>query len=201
MRATMKLWVLLCLAGLAVLTAGPDGCPPATDADRDGVVDTSDNCPDVPNPDQADTNGDGIGDACTPAPKLTLQITGQGAVTLSPSGVTYSTADTPVIVTYDSGARVTLTATPAVGWLFDHWEGDITADANPTALTIDGDKAITAVFVPEPPGDGPKPETKRACCLPNNQCEDLTVSECEQRGGLPKAAGSKCETTICVFGG
>jgi hypothetical protein len=35
-------------------------------ADRDGdhVADDSDNCPDVVNPDQRDTDGDGIGDAC-----------------------------------------------------------------------------------------------------------------------------------------
>jgi YD repeat-containing protein len=34
------------------------------DADGDGVADDADNCPALPNPDQADTDGDGIGDAC-----------------------------------------------------------------------------------------------------------------------------------------
>lgn len=34
------------------------------DADGDGIADGSDNCSDVPNPDQADLDGDGIGDAC-----------------------------------------------------------------------------------------------------------------------------------------
>lgn len=34
------------------------------DCDRDGVVDPLDNCIDSPNPSQADTDGDGIGDAC-----------------------------------------------------------------------------------------------------------------------------------------
>lgn len=38
-------------------TDGPDG-------DDDGVPDTSDNCPDVANPGQADSDEDGIGDAC-----------------------------------------------------------------------------------------------------------------------------------------
>lgn len=35
-----------------------------TDLDGDGVVDDMDNCPDVPNPDQKDTDGDKLGDAC-----------------------------------------------------------------------------------------------------------------------------------------
>ncbi|MEL7160057.1 MAG: PKD domain-containing protein, partial [Bacteroidota bacterium] len=35
-----------------------------TDGDNDGVADVDDNCPTVSNPDQADSNNDGIGDAC-----------------------------------------------------------------------------------------------------------------------------------------
>ena len=53
---------------------GPESCDPATggcvsgpplDSDRDGICDTRDNCPFSFNPDQADSNGDGVGDACT----------------------------------------------------------------------------------------------------------------------------------------
>lgn len=38
----------------------------APDEDRDGVEDGRDNCPTVANPDQRDTNRNGIGDACEP---------------------------------------------------------------------------------------------------------------------------------------
>jgi len=34
------------------------------DSDNDGVSNSSDNCPNNPNPDQVDTDGDGIGDVC-----------------------------------------------------------------------------------------------------------------------------------------
>jgi hypothetical protein len=42
------------------------GCPVTTlpDRDRDGIPDRTDNCKKVANPDQADGDGDGKGDAC-----------------------------------------------------------------------------------------------------------------------------------------
>jgi len=48
-------------AGLAMLRNWLAGL---ADADRDGVFDSDDNCPDVVNSDQADADGDGVGDAC-----------------------------------------------------------------------------------------------------------------------------------------
>lgn len=46
------------------------------DADSDFVPDASDNCRDVPNHDQEDTNGNGLGDACDPADGGPLSIRG-----------------------------------------------------------------------------------------------------------------------------
>jgi hypothetical protein len=43
--------------------------PPPPDGDADGVPDSSDNCPEVANPDQADADVDGSGDACDPTPQ------------------------------------------------------------------------------------------------------------------------------------
>lgn len=39
---------------------------PPVDTDSDGIPDAIDNCPTTYNPDQADSNGDGVGDACSP---------------------------------------------------------------------------------------------------------------------------------------
>jgi|ADurb_Met_02_Slu_FD_contig_121_39678_length_3329_multi_8_in_0_out_0_1 hypothetical protein len=40
------------------------------DSDGDGLFDYEDNCPFVPNPDQADSDGDGVGDACDNCPDI-----------------------------------------------------------------------------------------------------------------------------------
>ena len=48
------------------VTVGPTlgGRGQGPDQDRDTILDAADNCPTVPNTDQADADGDGIGDAC-----------------------------------------------------------------------------------------------------------------------------------------
>jgi hypothetical protein len=45
-----------------------DGHITANDTDGDGIENSVDNCPDVPNPDQANEDGDKFGDACDPCP-------------------------------------------------------------------------------------------------------------------------------------
>ena len=42
----------------------PGVCAAESDVDMDGVPDDVDNCPAAPNPDQADADVDGTGDAC-----------------------------------------------------------------------------------------------------------------------------------------
>ena len=44
----------------------PPGVVIGPDEDRDGIVRSADNCPQVPNFGQDDSDGDGVGDACDP---------------------------------------------------------------------------------------------------------------------------------------
>jgi uncharacterized repeat protein (TIGR02543 family) len=41
---------------------------------------------------------------------------------------------------------VTLTATPAPNWVFDHWSGALTGTNSTDNITMDGDKTVTATF-------------------------------------------------------
>ncbi|HOE62724.1 MAG TPA: FG-GAP-like repeat-containing protein [Candidatus Sumerlaeota bacterium] len=56
-----------CIQNITIITntgTAPGGGASSTDRDGDGIPNSEDNCPDVYNPDQADSDGDGIGDAC-----------------------------------------------------------------------------------------------------------------------------------------
>ena len=66
---------------------------------------------------------------------LTVNTTGSGTV-----------ARTPDASSYAWGTAVSLTATPAVGWHFVGWSGDLSGSANPAGLTMDGNKTVTATF-------------------------------------------------------
>lgn len=48
---------------------------------------------------------------------------------------------------YNDGATAVVTAYPAAGWLFDGWSGAASGTANPTSVSMDGDKSVTATFV------------------------------------------------------
>ncbi|MCG3120188.1 MAG: hypothetical protein ALAOOOJD_02813 [bacterium] len=69
---------------------------------------------------------------------LATNVIGSGSVTPS-SGV------------YNDGENVTLTATPAAGFQFAGWSGDLSGGANPAMLTMDANKNVMATFTALPP--------------------------------------------------
>jgi hypothetical protein len=66
-----------------------------------------------------------------------LTIVGNGTVA----------ADPPLVApSYEAGTTVTLTAVPDSGWEFVEWSGDLTGSDNPTTITVDAAKNVTATF-------------------------------------------------------
>ncbi len=66
---------------------------------------------------------------------LTLATKGQGTIALSPAGGVYA-----------SNTVVTVTATPAAGWVFTGWSGDATGAANPVSVTMSYDRSLSPTF-------------------------------------------------------
>lgn len=50
---------------------------------------------------------------------------------------------------YARGTEVKLIAVPAVGYRFDHWGGDVSSSYSTITISMDEDKKLFAVFVPE----------------------------------------------------
>ena len=69
----------------------------------------------------------------------TLTVVAAGNGSTSPAAGTYS---------YASGAQVMVTATPASGYVFTGWAGAASGTSNPVTITVDGNKTLTANFVP-----------------------------------------------------
>ncbi len=80
-------------------------------------------------------------------PEFPLSVTaeGEGTVAVTVDGKTIASDDMFAV-----GTTVALTATPAEGWGFQQWEGDLPPESevdNPLTMTMDSDKDLTAVFV------------------------------------------------------
>lgn len=67
--------------------------------------------------------------------QLKIEVEGEGEVTWDPEGELF-----------DPETQIELIADAAFGFEFDGWKGDINGSANPYSLTMDNDKAVTAVF-------------------------------------------------------
>jgi len=71
---------------------------------------------------------------------LTTTVAPAGAIT---AGCTISTnASNP----HASGSVVQVTATPASGWKFSSWSGNLSGNASPATITMNDNKSVTATF-------------------------------------------------------
>ena len=67
-------------------------------------------------------------------------------VNVSPAGAG-TVAKNPDQAQYADGTTVTLTANANAGYRFSNWSGHASGTANPTTVTMDADKTVTANFV------------------------------------------------------
>ena len=79
-----------------------------------------------------------VPDAVVPTPSVTFTL----AVTASEGGSVNDPGDA-----HNENANVSLTATPADGYVFSGWSGDASGSTNPLIITMTGDKNITASFI------------------------------------------------------
>jgi Raf kinase inhibitor-like YbhB/YbcL family protein len=70
---------------------------------------------------------------------LTTSVKPEGSGSIAPSQRSYQ-----------EGFKVTLTATPDEGYVFEGWSGDATGTTETVTFTMDADKEITAHFMPIP---------------------------------------------------
>jgi hypothetical protein len=66
---------------------------------------------------------------------LTLPVIGSGTTIAAPDQASY-----------DYGSQVQLTATPATGWHFANWSGDVSGSSDPVTVPIDAAKTVSAHF-------------------------------------------------------
>ena len=92
-------WGIICEQEINLSDNGGSGCGQDGDLDGDGICNDADNCRDTYNPDQADSDGNGIGDACQNTQPLSQLICPESMVveTNDPDGAIV-TWDDPVII-------------------------------------------------------------------------------------------------------
>lgn len=82
------------------------------------------------------------------SPALFFSTVGQSTVSLTTAASNGTISQSAPGTSHAIGSKVVLIAQPAQGYQFSGWSGGSTSTSNPLELTMDGNKNITANFVP-----------------------------------------------------
>ncbi len=97
---------------------------------------------------------------------------------------------------YAKGVTQSFVATPAEGYRFARWEGDIESNSNPLTISISSALSITAVFIPLTQNTAPK-AFDVAVTTPVNTPVNITLSAFDEDGdSIALTAGSPAHGTL-----
>lgn len=132
-------------------------CDP--DDDGDGADDLVDNCPTIPNPDQADTNSDGHGDVCDPlcsGPGAPCPVPGDAddSFIFGLGDFDWGFASIPGCLSDGPGCGFFRLGCGSGGFCFDDVVLDFFQDGLPTSFGMIQGELRTAIAVPDLDADG-----------------------------------------------
>lgn len=152
------------------------GC---VDTDGDGVCDDEDNCVLTPNPDQIDSDGDGIGDVCDEEEEVCCMICGE-AFTTSPEECALANGD---VVDDEVCCPIICCRLP---------DGIVTDELHAHDCLPQGGEIVELALCDAPPD----PEV---CCQVGDDVQTVPQSTCDEMGG-EVTDDAQCAEVCCMDG-
>jgi len=115
-------------------------------------------------------------------PVLKVDVSPAGKGTVKANGVTLT--GYPNTTNWTTGDNVTLEAVAVAGWAFLNWTGNLTGSTNPTNITMDSDKNVTAHFTELPPALNVTPILLTFSANVGGNVTNKTLQICNGGGGI-----------------
>jgi CSLREA domain-containing protein len=95
-----------------------------------------------------------VGATASPAPVLSVTVSGQGRVTSSPAGIDCTHTGGTCSASFARNTNVTLTATADPDWTFVGWSGEASGTGSSSTVRMNKDRNVVATFAEpiSPPG-------------------------------------------------